>query len=187
MNRRRCSEPNSGSIWAAPIRSMAARAVAWTSQIEINGIVGGAAADHRGEGEQYRARHAVAAGCRATQRCRNGGKNLRRPGRKPAELRDGGVRRSTPRDEGRRAGRFHKTCSRQTWCAPAESYGKRRCGQGVPALDAVVDVRRAVSSNPTTSTIAMPWNRIFIAFRGINHVAACSGLSRPTFPTIFGA
>jgi hypothetical protein len=33
----------------------------------------------------------------------------------------------------------------------------------------------------------MRWNRVFISFHGINHVAARSGLSRPTFPTIFGA
>ncbi len=51
-----------------------------------------------------RARHAAAAGRRSAQRRRGGGENLRRPDRKRASMRDVGVRRSTPRHEGRRAG-----------------------------------------------------------------------------------
>src|SRR5207248_11704041 len=111
----------------------------WTSQIEIDCIVGDAAADYRGEGEQYRARHAVAAGCRTAQRRCGGGKNLRRLDRKSADMRDGGVRRSTPCDEGRRAGG-------QACCAQAESNDKRRSGQGVPTLHAVVSLRQALRS-----------------------------------------
>ena len=61
-----------------------ARAVARPSQIEIERAADGAAADHRGEGTQQRARHAVAAGRRTVERCRGGGENLRRPDRKPS-------------------------------------------------------------------------------------------------------